>query len=231
MRIFTFLGLCVAWAATACQADDSRPSLLDTPRVLAVRTDPVALPAGGVGVVEVLAHDATQVQWRGCATPWTADADPACRTGAWPLGAGASVNVAVPAGLGTLYLRIDANGPNGPAPPAVARWSAFASGTNHPVQVTAVETGQLLDAASAGGRLVLRAASATAANVEQTRTWYATAGDFLPWRTRGATPTTWSAPAQAGKAVLVCVSRDGLGGVGWSKWDLNVGAMRQAGAP
>lgn len=223
--------LAAGWAATACQSDGSRPSLLDAPRVLAVRMEPVALPSGATGTVEVLAHDVTGVVWQGCATPWTAQAEPACRTGAWPLGTGAKLTVPVPAGLTTLHLRVDAHGPSGQAQPAIARWSAQAAGSNPEVLVAAVAPTVGLLAAPVSGQLAMRGSTPGGASASATHTWFATAGEFLPWRTRGESATTWSAPTVAGPVTLVCVSRDGLGGVGWHQWSLDVGGNAQGVTP
>ncbi len=196
-----------------------------------MRTDPVALPSGATGTIEVLAHDVTVAVWQGCATPWTAQAEPVCRTGAWPLGTGTKLTVPVPAGLTTLHLRVDAHGPSGQAQSAIARWSAQAAGSNPGVLVSAVAPTVGLHEAPLSGQLAMRGSTPGGASASATHTWFATAGEFLPWRTRGESATTWFAPAVAGPVTLVCVSRDGLGGVGWTQWNLHVGSTAQGVTP
>lgn len=209
------LAMIVAATAVACAASGARPSLLQGPRVLAIRADPVALPAQGPVVLEALTHAATEFKWRGCVLPWSAATDPVCPGGELALGTGNPVTIDPPANLSVLHVRLDSRGPAGVAEPAILRLQAGAKGVN-PVVELELATGLALPAGVVkAGSVRLRSRVAGGVLADGVNTFFATAGEFSPWHTLRADVSTWAVPGLPGAATLTVVVRDGAGGVGW----------------
>lgn len=215
MRTQQFLGSIVAVAAVGCADSGAQPSLLEGPRVLAIRADPVALPAEGPVVLEALAHATTEFTWRGCVLPWTAQTDPVCLGGELALGTGNPVTIDPPASLSALHVRLDARGPKGVAEPAILRLQAGAKGVNPTVELETASGVALPDGVAKGGTVRLRPRVAGGALADGVNTFFATTGEFSPWHTLGSDASTWTVPGLPGPATVTVVVRDGAGGVGW----------------
>ena len=213
MNNAAYLGLAVAGAA--CADGGAQPWLLQGPRVLAIRADPVALPTGEPVVLEALAHATTEFTWWGCSQPWIAQADPVCPSGALALGSGNPVTVDPPAGAPALYVRLDARGPSGRAEPAIVRLQAGATGRN-PLVAIEQDSGAAVPATLAkAADIRLRPRVPGGSPTGAFTTFYATGGTFSPWRTVGSDASRWQAPELPGPVTVTVIVRDGQGGVGW----------------
>jgi hypothetical protein len=212
----------LAMVGVACADSGAQPWLLEGPRVLAIRAEPVALPKGEPVVLEALAHAVTQFTWRGCVLPWVPEVDPICPSGAVALGSGNPVTIDPPAGATVLHVRLDARSPDGSAEPAILRLQAGAKGSNLSVTLQQEGGEALPDRVTKTATLKLRSSVPGGAPAGAFNTFYATGGDFAPWRTLGSDASSWQAPDLAGPVTVTVIVRDGQGGVGWQRATLTV---------
>lgn len=56
----------------------------------------------------------------------------------------------------------------------------------------------------------------------QVLSYFTTGGSFNPWHTNEGTPSTFTAPIEAGEVTLTVIVRDPGGGVGWAQHTLTV---------
>lgn len=223
-RLVACVAPVVLGAVSACSDMGPDPSLLDGPRVLAIRASPRVIPdAGGLVTLEVLAYSATTASWQGCETPWQPADEGAtlvCRSGPLLLGTGNPLTVTLPASIDTLYVRVDA----GEALPAVLRLTAGEDDRPNP-EVTAIrkaDDGELPAALVAEEQLTLKAVATNPAGGDLVTTFYTTGGGVDPWRAVAPDGATLTAPTDPGAFDVIAVVRDTAGGVGWRRETLQV---------
>lgn len=208
-----------ALALTACGDMPVEPSLLEGPRILAIKATPRTLMPGGEHQLELLAHDvpADALSWRACPAPWVPEgADLVCPTSAsttgLDLGSGTTLTMAAPEDVDAWWLLVDAGELTTPAVLELSTGEA----ADHPSidGIEAVGADGL--SVPAGGTLDLRAVMSNRLGRGKLLTSFFTqAGLFEPWRTFDGAPTTFEAPEEPGAVEILVVIRDESAGVDW----------------
>ncbi len=217
-------------AAAACGDMGKDPSLIDGPRVLAMRAVPRSVPTSGDVALEALVVGSTGApEWSACATDWLPADALVCPAGAATLGSGSPLV----ADAATLQAAPNVAIALPDARPAVLRLATDSTSQPafpHP-EVTALvtDTGPLPATVAPGATLVLVPETTNPATTERVATFLATDGGIEPYRTittdtaaTRLTAATWTAPDTAGPVTLYVVVRDTAGGVGWRSAAIDV---------
>jgi hypothetical protein len=186
---------------SACGDPPVEPSLLDGPRVLAVR-GAIDLTAGTLHL-ESLTWNADSFVWRSCPTRWLPAPDPVCESEE-SLGVTATVTVSAPSA--ETWIRLDAGSAGTTGVPAIL--SVDPDETIGDIALTAI------DVVPDGENQALTPTLSSTENVVVT--WYTTAGKITPYRTFGAATATLEAGADPPAEVSVfAVVRGPDGAVDW----------------
>lgn len=233
----TALAALAVLISAGCDDMLTEASVLDAPRVLAVRATPAALAPGEPLELEALTWRVTDLTWAACAAPWTPTSPPSCPTGAIPLGDANPLAVTAPEDLDRLWVLVtgapeDAGGDELTVLPAIRELSVASAAENPTLLGLETEAGEPLpDAIPAASDLTLRARLAgDPTDPPRVVTFYTSAGTFSPFRTfETASTTLTSAEAADPDAVIVAVLRDPTGGIDWLTLPLAV--LPSGGAP
>lgn len=220
--------------STACGDGPVEPSLLEQPRVLAVRVEGGALKPGEDATVEALLFGVNpdSLAWRLCLGPWIPPNpdigydDLTCSFGETPLGGDNPLTVPVPneiEQLGGVWLALDGDGDTPAATPILT--TIFSVGTAGPaVQANHfVASAQNAEGASigepttvvAGTDLSINAVLDASHDPRAVVNWYTTGGLFEPFRTFGTDVSVLTAPETAGEITIYAVLRNPDNGVAW----------------
>jgi len=221
--------LALATLAAACDDMATEPSMLDAPRLLALRATPPNLASGGEVVLEALTWDIADVRWEACATAWAPTSPLSCPTGALALGAGNPLTVALPEGATALWIKAEAV----EAPEVLPAIVALSSDgpTENPTLAGLVDAdGAPLGAVAPGAEVALHAvlgaptAVPDGADPRRVVSYFTSAGAFDPFRAFDEGLTTFLAPDAPATAEVRVVVRDAAGGTGWYATTLAVEA-------
>ncbi|MFT7620908.1 MAG: hypothetical protein ACI9WU_000068 [Myxococcota bacterium] len=201
--------LLLAVVVSGCMDPPVEPSLLDGPRVLAVRAqiddDQQRLS------LDALTWNATTHTWRTCPTPWLPAPDPRCSSaeGESP-GEGASIETELPSS--SVWLRLDVSAaPGETGVPAVIQ-------IDPTVELAPLQLDGITAEPTAGGFTLGPSGEAPPSGVV---TWFTTRGRVVPWRTLGgATATLELGDEDLAEPVQVFAVLRDLGAVVWATVEL-----------
>lgn len=200
----------------ACDDMGPEPSLLDEPRVLAIRGE-----ANGTDIrVEALTWQTPALTWTGCTSPWLPDKTPLCPSQTVDHGAGNPVIITPTSDTDRLYLRLD-----GGAVTAVTTLSTDPLPEHPDTPVVEADGAPLSSTVAAGAQLSVRTLVTIAGQPiteESVTTWFVSAGRVEPWRSLGSATSTFEVPSEPGPVTLIAVVRTESGGVAWVQSELAV---------
>lgn len=213
----------VGWLtlAAGCAGGPSEASTLASPRFLAASTTPSAVVFGTEVEIDVLAWDVTEVSWSGCDEPWVGTVDGLnCPTDAVSVGTGVPLVLVVDHAVHLLAQ--DASGRVDAAPPMVV--AIDEGGPDHNLEVTGIvgADGLALTSVVAEEELEVAAQTADEVSTGGVTTFYASAGEFSPWRKAGTESSMFVAPADPGDVTIITVVRETNGAVGWATTSVTV---------
>ena len=191
------------------------PSLVDGPRVLGVRQ----VPQGDTIVVEVLAPYATAFRWIACPAPFLPALEPTCPVPAQTLSDGNPLVINRPLEGARLWLRLDAQSDEASALPTVLRVRAE-PGVAEEFALIAPDGADLPASITSGGDVPVVVYPPPA--VDDTVTWFTSAGLFETWRTRGAVASVLTTPPAGGELTVWAVIRSASGAVSWASRSFEV---------
>ena len=216
------------FVGSALAACDMPPAeTLDTPRILALKTEPAAFEPGAEHTLTALTFDVPGgLAWSFCAEAWEAGAsgEPlSCASGAVELGVGDTLTVVLPDRDGWLQARpVDATSA---ALPAVRLLEAD-SGAVNPEVAAITRDGAAVGPLAAGAEVALGLDFAAETDRERAAelvvSWYVTRGTLEPRRTLASETATLATPSEAGPLRVIAVVREKAGGVGWSDTTVEV---------
>jgi len=196
--------------------------ILDTPRVLGLKSEPATLVPGSEAVLTALVFDApAPIDWSLCEAAWAPTEPLSCPTGAIVLGRGNPLSITWPESLTSAWLQAVPS--DGAALPAVKRVEAGTAADNPVVVAIATLAGPLPASLAAGATtdLVVTFPVATATD-QWVISWYTTGGTLDPGRTLGNDAATLIAPTEAGPLRLIAVVREKAGGTSWTEATLEI---------
>jgi len=197
--------------------------VLDTPRVLAIRTEPAALAPGEPHTLEALAFGVeAPLVWSACPVAWRPTDPPSCPDDqALTLGQGNPLSVTLPSDLTSLWLR--AEPVDGAALPAVKRLEADTEAENP--RVSAITTADGRPPTSATIDEAIELAVGLEGDVDGSGlvvSWFVTAGRLEPARTLASERATL-VPDAPGPLDVIAIVPAPSGGVGWASAPREVG--------
>lgn len=219
----TYLSVFLGLIFGAC--DMQGAETLDYPRVLAIALDPADPVVGEAHTATALTFEVgAELEWTLCPVYWE-PSDLSCPVDEVALGTGNPITFTWPE-LSSAWLLAKPRGDA--ASPAVKRLEVDAGAVNPTVTITGKDGGPAPLGVVPGAELELGATISGLTDEERGRTvvsWYVTAGELEPARTRVDESVVFKAPDTAGEVRVIVVARETLGGTAWAAATLVVGEV------
>ncbi len=211
-RLWVYLVLAGVLLA-GCDDGPAEPSLLDAPRVLAIRGEPAALVEGEDITIEAIGFELGAIEWDACPAPFVPGFPATCPIAPIPVGSGNPVTVQVPAGVSEVWVRATVEG----ALTTIRRFGSEGPATNPEIAALVDDDGAPLPTLAPGAEQPVRADLVGEAGDERrVVTFYSTLGGFDPFRRFEEESSLLLIPedAEPGEVTLIAIVRDADGGVG-----------------
>ena len=216
--------------------DDFEPSLIEEPRILALRAEVITDGDDAEAYrLEALAHDVSDLQWRVCTSPWVpTESGVECTSQAYPLPSTDDPSVLefnladypIPeeyrAYITSLYFLAESG--QGDVPPAVLALDINEGPNNPPLEGVSVN-GDTAEAWAADGTEAQSIEIQPTwgdddATEEVTTAFFTTSGAFEPWRVVGSGPSTLALEELEEPVTIYVISRFLGEGTSWRRLEL-----------
>ena len=211
-----------------CDEMTDDPSLLEGPRILAVKMEPRILTPGVEHTLTALTHDLGAVTWNACITPFIPDADLTCPVPIPndPLQAvepTLSLPLFIPEGIPVTDLWLKLSSSDTAVLPGVFRIGQATGDENPSVTAVSDPDGNPITTLQVGSSTSITPTVLDPLETNRlTISYFTTHGSFASHRTLDGNPSVFEAPAEPATVEWTIIVRDGEEGVGWGRFQVEV---------